>query len=105
MPAQSILLDANCKITEESTHDKGSEDDFVSLTVTEGAYAINLEKFQAAPNVDAPALQSALRKSSPIKDLRFVPYYFRANREGKGQMRVGLKALNPPPVGESGLSP
>jgi hypothetical protein len=24
-------------------------------------------------------------------DLKFVPFYFRANRGGKGQMRVGLK--------------
>lgn len=26
-----------------------------------------------------------------VKDLVFVPYYFRANRGGKGHMRVGLK--------------
>lgn len=27
------------------------------------------------------------------KDLVFIPYYLRANRDGKGQMRVGLRVL------------
>lgn len=27
------------------------------------------------------------------KDLCFVPYYLRANRGGRGQMRVGLRVL------------
>jgi hypothetical protein len=27
------------------------------------------------------------------KDLNFIPYYLRANRGGKGQMRVGLRVL------------
>lgn len=25
------------------------------------------------------------------KDLQLIPYYFRANRGGRGQMRVGMK--------------
>lgn len=28
------------------------------------------------------------------RDLNFVPYYFRANRGGKGHMRVGLRTAS-----------
>ena len=69
-------------------HDEESGDRFV----TDGASTIDCSKFKVAPAVDAT---TALQHSEPIKDLRFVPYYFRANREGKGQMRVGLKAASP----------
>lgn len=31
--------------------------------------------------------------SKGSKDLKFIPYYLRANRGGKGQMRVGLRVL------------
>lgn len=31
------------------------------------------------------------RKAEPLERLRFVPYYFKANRGGKGMSRVGLK--------------
>jgi hypothetical protein len=29
--------------------------------------------------------------SENVRDLFFIPYYLRANRGGKGQMRVGLR--------------
>jgi hypothetical protein len=29
--------------------------------------------------------------SEDVRDLCFIPYYLRANRGGKGQMRVGLR--------------
>lgn len=31
--------------------------------------------------------------SKGSKDLTFIPYYLRANRGGRGQMRVGLRVL------------
>jgi DUF1680 family protein len=31
--------------------------------------------------------------SKDSKNLTFIPYYLRANRGGKGQMRVGLRVL------------
>lgn len=37
--------------------------------------------------------ESRNKLSEGSKDLNFIPYYLRANRGGKGQMRVGLLVL------------
>ncbi|KAK3684591.1 hypothetical protein LTR37_020122 [Vermiconidia calcicola] len=88
---KAVQLDPRCKIEERSVYDDASGDSFVGLTVSDGASAIDLQKLQASPAVDAQASQHA----TPIKELQFVPYYFRANRGGKGQMRVGLRRAAP----------
>ncbi|KAK3679576.1 hypothetical protein LTR37_021402 [Vermiconidia calcicola] len=88
---KAVQLDPRCKIEERSIDDDASGDSFVGLTVSDGASAIDLQKLQASPAVDAQASQHA----TPIKELQFVPYYFRANRGGKGQMRVGLRRAAP----------
>ena len=37
--------------------------------------------------------ESSDEVSKSWKDLNYIPYYLRANRGGKGQMRVGLRVL------------
>jgi hypothetical protein len=41
------------------------------------------------PGQPLSAVESLQRGQVDV--LRFIPYYFRANRGGKGQMRVGLR--------------
>ncbi|CAD0111513.1 unnamed protein product, partial [Aureobasidium uvarum] len=67
--------------------DKSSGDSFVALTVTHGASVLNTDAFEETPFL----LDDGLSKGTPLPSLEFVPYYFRANRGGKGHMRVGLK--------------
>lgn len=38
-----------------------------------------------------PDVPSAEERGNVPQTLKFVPYYFRANRTGKGHMRVGLR--------------
>ena len=89
---QTLALDVDCKVVERPIHDCQSGDSFVGLTVTEGASIVDLESMQMMPIIDAAALKSAMQNSKPVKTLQFIPYYFRANRGGRGQMRGGLKA-------------
>lgn len=37
--------------------------------------------------------ESKMEINGQARDLNFIPYYLRANRGGRGQMRVGLRVL------------
>lgn len=72
-------------------------DSFVALDLHKGATALSGNgstgklPVSSGPGVDALALQESIGQSKPLDVLRFVPYYFRANRKGRGHMRVGLR--------------
>ena len=67
--------------------DQTTGDSFVSLTITDGVSRLGMEQIGGMPWM-SPGGKGG---SSAPKDLKMVPYYFRANRGGKGQMRVGMK--------------
>lgn len=48
---------------------------------------------QTAEDPTPGVAQESVRStySDTVRALNFVPYYFRANRAGKGHMRVGLR--------------
>lgn len=62
-------------------------DTYVTLIVKEGASMLDTQAFGDTPFLTDNGLSSG----KALPDLRFVPYYFRANRGGRGHMRVGLK--------------
>lgn len=68
-------------------------DSFVALDLHSGATSLAGQEtpVSAGPGVDAVVLRDRIGRSEPLELLRFVPYYFRANRKGKGHMRVGLR--------------
>jgi len=67
---QTLLYHAGAKVDEKLTKDSASGEEYVEL-VSHHAYSLHLEK--------------------EVESVTFVPFYFRANRGGKGQMRVGLR--------------
>ncbi|KAI4728144.1 DUF1680-domain-containing protein [Aureobasidium sp. EXF-10728] len=83
----NVLLNPACTITEKHVQDQSSGDSFVALTVTQGASVLNTDAFEESPFLQ----DNGLSEGEPLPSLEFVPYYFRANRGGKGHMRVGLK--------------
>lgn len=86
---QTVQIDLTCKITERSVTEEESGDQFVALTV-KGASVLQPESIENTPHIEATILQRLLRNAKPVENLHFIPYYFRANRGGRGQMRVGL---------------
>jgi hypothetical protein len=69
-------------------------DSFVALDLHSGATTLAGKEdtpLSVGPGVDAIALQESIGRSEPLDVLRFVPYYFRANRKGNGHMKVGLR--------------
>ena len=94
---KTVQLDPHCKIDESTVTDKDTGDTYVALKVVKGASVMNMDALLASPDVAIEELNKATGADAKvIEDLKFVPYYFRANRGGRGQMRVGLKRWNRP---------
>ena len=66
-------------------------DQFVSLTITDGVSTLPMEQIGGMPWMSPRSGSDEKRAPSASKDLKLVPYYFRANRGGRGQMRVGMR--------------
>lgn len=80
------------KLEEEEIQDKTTGERFVQVTARGGC--VDLSAAVEEPRELPYAFADTQRDGKPQKDLVFVPYYFRANRGGRGQMRVGLKAVD-----------
>lgn len=73
--------------------DPDTKDEFISLTVEKGGAAVfDPRKTRASPDIVVQGLDKTLiDDATVVEELKFVPYYFRANRGGRGQMRVGVR--------------
>ena len=71
-------------------------DTFIALELHNGAADMSSAEtpWTNLPFCDALAVREAQLKVKPMSVLTFIPYYFRANREGRGHMRVGLRQWN-----------
>lgn len=94
LASQSVRVDPQVPITEHClTLDKTTGDSFVPLELRDGSCVTDgIQSPQTdLPFSNAEPLLAAEGKLAPLPSLHFVPYYFRANRGGNGQMRVGLQ--------------
>jgi len=91
---QTTFVDNKSELNEHVVEDEDLTDSFVALDLHSGATTLSGREntpLSTGPGVDAVALQESIGQSEPLDVLRFVPYYSRANRKGKGHMRVGLR--------------
>jgi uncharacterized protein len=68
-------------------HGHTSEDDYVALEIVDGATILTEDHKN-----HATVQRGAQFVGKSIKPVRFIPYYFRAERGGRGHMRVALHA-------------
>jgi DUF1680 family protein len=89
---KSVQLDPACAIQEKVvTHDT-TGDTYVALTVAKGASILDTGSINAQPGVEFNHVNEATQSQDIVLDeLNFVPFYFKANRGGRGQARVGLR--------------
>ncbi|KAJ5370157.1 Six-hairpin glycosidase [Penicillium cataractarum] len=80
------ILDLNATLKEEPQ----SEPDSYVAIVAENGVKGELDTSAWEGQIVA---ESSDEVSKSSKDLNYIPYYLRANRGGKGQMRVGLRVL------------
>ncbi|KAF1933965.1 glycoside hydrolase family 127 protein [Didymella exigua CBS 183.55] len=93
---RSTHLDPECltknAVTEIKTADPSLPDEiYVSITVHKAAYTVDFDRLKIKPSVDKEDLHKTIGAAKVIDELKFVPYYYRANRGGHGMARVGLK--------------
>ncbi|KAL1627226.1 hypothetical protein SLS56_006465 [Neofusicoccum ribis] len=86
---KSLIFDPASKITETLETDPTTNEKYVSLTAHDGVSFLKTPDHLAMPEASSTAEAGQVGKT-----LKFVPYYFRANRGGKGHMRVGLRRKN-----------
>lgn len=94
---QTTLADPSSQLRERLVeNEETTGDSFVALDLHSGATSLARKEMPdpVAPSVDAVALEREIGKNEPLELLHFVPYYFRANRKGRGHMRVGLRQWN-----------
>lgn len=82
---KNIAILAGSKITEEQRVFSQARESYIAL------HSVGWERRVIKPTAESsgPDLGVEIETGKQM-DLTFVPYYFRANREGRGQMRVGL---------------
>ncbi|KAI5459575.1 hypothetical protein BGZ63DRAFT_425555 [Mariannaea sp. PMI_226] len=76
---KDILITTDSSVSEESRKDEKTGEEYIAL---------HSVCWESSPTNHAAF--SAPGDATKSRDLTFVPYYFRANRGGKGHMRVGL---------------
>ncbi|KAJ9652012.1 hypothetical protein H2198_008754 [Neophaeococcomyces mojaviensis] len=116
---KSTQLDPNClnSVHETNIKDEQTEEGYTGLTVRNAACTVNMrrleQKMHGMPfvEVDRDSVQGEMinghvngingtdneqieAEYTVIEDLKFVPFYFRANRGGRGHCRVGLRRWN-----------
>ncbi|KAF3045458.1 hypothetical protein E8E12_005741 [Didymella heteroderae] len=93
---QSTYLDPGCiarhAVIERETSDLNFPNErYVSIVVEKAAYVVDFTKLKINALVEIEQLNKTIGAAKLIDELKFVPYYYRANRGGRGMARVGLK--------------
>lgn len=100
---KSLVIDPRrAKITETRLMDPNNNgEDYIALKMQGGAVLRRLEESKGpeAPTEKAVEVgwevfgeeKEDIVFDDLVEELNFIPYYFRANRGGRGQMRVGLR--------------
>lgn len=88
------MIDKNLQFTKTQRKDeKGNE--YLGITAKKAGYQLAIGKKGVEGMAENPGrvYRGGWEVEGEARDLVFVPYYFRANRGGKGHMRVGLKRI------------
>lgn len=98
---RSTYLDSGC-IAKDAVVEKEMADPnfpaerYVEITVIKAAYAVGFTALKVNAFVEKEEMDNRIGAAKVIDELRFVPYYYRANRGGRGMARVGLKQWTSP---------
>lgn len=85
---KSLCLDVSGRIEEIQATSDGISEPYIGLTMHNAASVIKLND-TAAPGVAVQ--QVTYHRLDGVDRLHFIPYALRANRGGKGHMRVGIR--------------
>jgi uncharacterized protein len=87
LSAQPILLKPSPTVSEHDVTDPDTGHSYIALRYEGSPYQLQVSTPNPGHEVDAVSIVPM----SNVSSVHFVPYFFRGNRGGKGQMRVGLR--------------
>ncbi|QIW96336.1 hypothetical protein AMS68_001854 [Peltaster fructicola] len=87
---KTTYVNPSASLLEQEVADKASGDIYTGISLQDGAHIAHA-RVPAGPFEEITQQDAALGKAKILPSLHFVPYYFRANRQGRGHMRVGLR--------------
>ena len=94
---RSVMIDPSTPIEEKNVEDQETRETYVRLTVRDGAALFDSKRADEVwkhGNVDlkdSERLLTAGNSDTAVKELVFVPFFFRANRQAsRGVSRTGL---------------
>jgi DUF1680 family protein len=76
-------------ISESQRTDKETGETYIALSASGAACSFLDVRTQGGPGL--PIANIGAGDENSVGELHFVPFYYRANRGGRGQMRVGLR--------------
>jgi hypothetical protein len=88
---KSLLYDQTSIPTEKITTDQETGETYVAIIAKDAGSLVDIDSYHADPSMPASSTRDHTKDGK--KTLNFIPFYFRANRGGKGHMRVGLRVL------------
>jgi uncharacterized protein len=86
---KTVVFDPKSEIVKKWTTDDSTGESYFSLTAKSAGNFLNPTNHSTL----SPGSADDEDLSPADVDLHFVPFYYRANRGGTGQMRVGLRKL------------
>lgn len=93
---QSLVLKPGISIPKVEEVNKKTDlplgESYIGITLKKSGIIIPQEEL--APALEMQNTFRVLAEGKEAVDLHFVPYFARANRGGKGQMRVGIRMLD-----------
>ena len=90
MSSQTLLFDTSASISETTKTDDETGETYVMLTASGSFAFLDLSSGpKPYPGLDCDPADA--QTGQTVDQLHFVPYYYRANRKGRGHMRVGLR--------------
>jgi hypothetical protein len=84
-----LLNPSKASISEAERFDKDTGERYIALAASGACSFLSVREVYGGPGVLSESIKT--QENKEVKDLHFVPFYYRANRGGKGQMRVGLR--------------
>ncbi|CAK7223847.1 hypothetical protein SBRCBS47491_005346 [Sporothrix bragantina] len=91
---KDVVISPSAEVQEEERVFEATGERYIALRTT--GWSRSETKWEAKQPGNLPGLQVDGEKKTELgteRSLVFIPYYFRANRGGRGHMRVGMKAV------------
>lgn len=86
---RTLTFDPSSPISGSTKTDAETGETYIMLTASGPFPFLDVNDLSLSPGVISNV--TGQKKANFVDELYFIPYYYRANRGGKGHMRVGLR--------------